>query len=688
MKTNRLQKFLLGLAGIAPLFVGAHLCAAPLTWFPGPSVDPPFSGAATVVFPGLGNVLIGGDGFAGYYYPLTYPESLSVSNLYWNYLAPIYSFNIAPGAVAGGGMIILYGGTDGTASTSGVIGYSPSDGPAPLASMSVARSYLGYAPDRNGNAYAIGGLDDAGQPLSSAERYNPDSDIWSGIASLPTARYDFPAVFNRTNYIYIFGGRTNTASGTEIATVFRYSVSANTWTAMAPMPIAVAGSAAALGPDGKIYVVGGVSDGVATGAVQVYNPAANSWAISTPLPEELSASTLGVDSLGRLMVMGGMDINGNDVGDVWRSQQLNAPDSAPGFTQYPATNGVYQAAYVSSINATGSPPPTYSLVSGPAGMEMDYYSGAITWTPQGLDQIGTIPVTVQAANYAGVTNWSFAITVPNPPPTVLTNLTVVGVTESSVTLSWAPEDPVVGPVTYSVWLRHVLHDPKGSGATIWYTQIGSTVTMPTITITGLAAGLTQTYYVIATGAGGKSAYAGISAATLPAPLPTNLRVTGLTSTTISLAWDAPIGGSIPVASYEVLGWYNGIAAQYPLAYPNISGTSITITGLAPGTAFLWGVSARDTAGNISSYDYLPSLVINPVPVPATLSNLASAGSGGFQFAVQVGAIRTTLIQATTNLADPASWVTIATNPPSSGTFNFTDPNASQFPMRYYRVLSP
>jgi hypothetical protein len=686
MKSNRLQKSLLCLTGIAPLFAGACLSAAPLTWFPGPAVDTPFSGAATVAFSGLGNVLIGGDGYAYYYYPLTYPVNLIATNQYWNYLSPIYSLNIAPGAVASGGMIILYGGTDGTASTSAVIGYSPSDGPAPLASMSIARSYLGSAPDRNGNAYAIGGLDDNGSPLASAERYNPDADTWSAVASLPMALYDFPAVFNRTNYIYIFGGRTNTTSGTEIDTVLRYSVSANTWTAMASMPIAVAGSAATLGPGGKIYVAGGTSGGVATSAVQVYDPAANTWAISTPLPEELSGSALGVDSLGRLMVMGGMDINGNDVGDVWRSQQLNVPDSAPVLTQYPATNGVYQAAYVSSINATGSPPPTYSLISGPAGMQVDDYSGAITWTPQGLDQIGAIPVTVQAANYAGVTNWTFNITVPYPRPAMLTNLTVVSVTEDSVTLSWTPEDPVAGPVTYSVYLRHVLHDPKGSGATIWYTQIGSTVTVPTITITGLAAGLSQAYYVVATGAGGTSSYAGITASTLPAPPPTNLRVAGLTSTTISLAWDAPTG-SIPVVSYEVLGWYNGIAAQYPLAYPNISGTSITITGLAPGTAFLWGVSARDTAGNVSVYDYLPSLVINPVPTPAALAQ-PTTGNGGFQFAVQAGAVQTTLIQATTNLADPTSWVTIATNPPTSSTFNFTDSNASQFPARFYRVVSP
>ena len=300
---------------MTPLFAGAGVCAAPLTWFPGPSLDAPRSGAATTVFSGGNNLLIGGDSSRG--------SRIGRHEHLLDLSAAVSVRRRRAGAVANGGMIIVYGGSDGTSSTSAVIGYSPSgDAPLTLASMSVARSYLGYAPDRNGNAYAIGGLDDTGQPLSSAERYNPDSDTWAAIASLPTALYDFPAVFDGTNYIYIFGGRTNTASGTETATVLRYSVSANTWTAMAPMPVAVAGSAAALGADGKIYVVGGVSGGVTTNVVQVYDPAANSWTISTPLPEGLSASAMGVDSLGRLIVMGGMDANGNDVSDVWRSQQL------------------------------------------------------------------------------------------------------------------------------------------------------------------------------------------------------------------------------------------------------------------------------------------------------------------------------------------------------------------------------
>ena len=336
------------------MLVGVCLWAAPLTWFPGPAMDYPGSDAATVVMPGLGNVVIAGT--------TAYPEGLIATNLYWTPLGQPFSGNIAPGAVASGGQIIVYGGNNGASSSSAVISYSPSDGVSALASMSVPRSYLGYAPDRSGNAYAIGGLDDSGNPLASAEVYSQDSGTWAAIASLPTALYDFPAVFNGSNYIYTFGGFTDTTSGTATTTVLRYSISADAWTALAPMPVPVAGSAAALGADGKIYVVGGTSGGVTINLVQVYDPVANSWTISTPLPEGLSASVMGVDSLGRLIVMGGMDTNGNDVGDVWRSQQLGTTDSPPVLTQVPGTNADYGTSYTSTIAATGNPQPVYVLV--------------------------------------------------------------------------------------------------------------------------------------------------------------------------------------------------------------------------------------------------------------------------------------------------------------------------------------
>ena len=664
------------------MFVGSGLGAAPLTWFPGPALDTPLSGAATTVISGGTILLIAGD---TPYYAQSFPQSLAATNIYWTYLPAMNGVRIAPGAVANGGMIIVYGGSDGTSPMSTAIGYSPSgDATLTLASMSVARSDLGYAPDRSGLAYAIGGLDANAQPLSSAERYDPDADAWATIAPLPTALYHFPAVFDRTNYIYTFGGWTNTAPGTETATVLRYSVNADTWTAMAPMPIAVAGSAAALGADGKIYVVGGVSGGVTTNAVQVYNPAANSWVLSTPLPEGLSASAMNVDSLGRLTLMGGMDVSGSDVSDVWRSQQLGVLDTAPGFTSYPNLAATYQAPYVSSINATGNPQPTYLVLSGPTGLQVDTYNGAITWTPE-ASQIGSNSVAIRATNYAGFADWNFTITVPYPPPTVPTNLTVVSVTENSVTLAWDPESPVVGPATYSVYLRHSIHDPKGSGGTVWYTQIGGTTTVPTITITGLTPGLAQAYYVVATAAGGSSGYSpGILATTLSPQPPTNLRVMGLTSTSITLAWDPP-PGPVPIASYEVWGWINnGVTSA--IYGTGITNTTLTITGLVPGSMHEWGVRAHDAAGYPSSFDYGPT-VVNPVPTPASLSAVASSASGGFRLIVQAGAVQTMLIQATTTPADSNSWVQIGSLLPSANTFTFTDTNAAQYPMRFYRVVA-
>jgi hypothetical protein len=561
--------------------------------------------------------------------------------------------------------------------------------------MSVARSYLGYAPDRSGNPYAIGGIDGNDQPLSSVERYNSDANSWSTIAPLPTPRYNFPAVFDGTNHIYIFGGRTNTSSGSEIPSVLSYSVSANTWTEMAPMPTATAGSAAALAVDGKIYVVGGVSSEVTLSVVQIYDPAANSWTVSTPLPEGLSAAAMGVDSVGRLILMGGMDASGSDVADVWRSQQLGLPDSAPGFVSYPAVTATYQVPYSSSINATGSPPPTYALLNGPAGMQVDYFSGAITWTPQS-DQVGTNAVTIRATNYAGFADWTFAIIVPNPPPSVPTNLTVVSVTDTSAVLSWAPESPVVGPTTYTLSIPHPYHSPRGSGGGVNWQVVMSGITSNTVTLTGLLPLSSTTFAVKATAPGGTSAYSSwVTVSTTGPQGPPDLFVTSLTSTTVGLSWDPAAGPAqnprfSPIVSYTIM---ERNMAVYPAVnvptVTGITGTNGTITGLTPGSSHLWFVSGVDAEGYSSPLGLVYVVVTNPVPVAPVVSGSAILPDGSFQFTVQETGpfVQTVVIQANNTLSDPSGWVQIGSILPSGATFTFTDPSAAQYPTRFYRILA-
>jgi hypothetical protein len=565
--------------------------------------------------------------------------------------------------------------------------------------MSVARSYLGYAGDHRGNAYAIGGLDGNGQPLASGEKLtNPDgsSGAWTPIASLPAPRYNFPAVCDGTNLIYIFGGYTNSTSNIESVSAMRFSISKNTWTNLASLPVAVAGSCATLGADGNLYVVGGLSGGQMTNLVQVYSPVANSWVVSTPLPECLSASVMGTDSLGRLLVMGGMDTNGYDSADVWRSQQLGSPDIAPALTQVPATSAAYNASYSSSIAASGNPQPVFQLVSGPVGMTVDYYTGAINWTPQGLGQIGSIPVTIAATNYAGVTNYTFSISVPNPPPTIPTNFQVLSFNDNAATVSWSPEDPSVGPVTYRIAIPHPYHSPKGSGGGVNYQVVFSGITTNVFTIYGLAPNSSASYALSVSSANGTIGFGystWFSVATSGPQGPANLWITALTSTSISLAWPPSPGPAqdpfySPIVSYAVMEHTSpSVPTTNIPVLVNLATTNATVTGLSPGSTHYWYIAGVDAQGFSSPLVYtVPAM--NPVPTPATVSAAMPPNTGGFQFTITPAAYQTTLIQATTNLQDPTSWTTVFTNPIAGGVINFTDAAAAAVPTRFYRVVSP
>jgi len=663
--------------------------AAPLAWFAGPSLIEPSSGAATTASGSFGNILIGGDGT---YFPL----GLVATNSSWAIFPRLNATATISGAAAGNGdPILFFGGTDGTNSTSAAINYSPSaDAVTPAPSMNAARSYLGYATVGGSDAYAIGGLDENGNPLASAEVLGGDANTsWTLIASLPTPLYNFPAAYDGNDYIYALGGRTNTTLGTETATVFRYSISGNAWTKVASLPVAAAGSAAAFGPDGKIYVVGGGSAGVTLDAVQIYDPGSNSWIISTPLPQALSAAAMGVDSLGRLIVMGGRDTNGNDVPNVWRSQQLLLPDSAPAFTQYPATNGAYQIPYNSSIVATGAPSPYYTLLSGPSGMSLDLYSGAIAWTPQG-SQIGSNSVTIRATNYSGYVDWTFNIMVAPPPPTVPTNLMALAVTDTSVTLSCNPENPFVGPVTYSIYYV------TSSGGRVPQPVYHLLGTSPTnvMTVTGLQVGHVYNLVLKASANGittGYSRWLGV-VTTSPQP-PQNPQVTGVTSTSISFSWDPSPGRQQSIAYSDVVSYtinqYIPSYGTYQLV-PKVTGitnTSGTVIGLTPGSSAFWVIQGFDAQGIGSLVPYNGILAVtNPLPVSPQISGGQVLPGGSFQFSIQErgSAIQTVQILATTALTDPSGWVQIGSVFPSGNTFTFIDTNAMLYATRFYKVIAP
>jgi chitinase len=102
------------------------------------------------------------------------------------------------------------------------------------------------------------------------------------------------------------------------------------------------------------------------------------------------------------------------------------------------------------------------------------------------------------------------------------------------------------------------------------------------TATGTAGGPNVDRLSVNSGGGGD---------TQPPSIPANLRVTGVTSSSISLAWNASTD-NVGVTGYRVFEGATQVASP--------TGTSATITGLAPNSTHTYTVTARDAAGNESS----------------------------------------------------------------------------------------
>lgn len=139
--------------------------------------------------------------------------------------------------------------------------------------------------------------------LDSLESYDAATETWKVLAPVRRARQLHAAAVGRDGKLYVFGGYGHVgivkmrdgetheqyearyqemkALGRRVLdSVEAYDPKTNTWEARAPMPSPRHAMGAALGADGKIYVVGGAisySSPRGRDAVFVYDPAKNQW---------------------------------------------------------------------------------------------------------------------------------------------------------------------------------------------------------------------------------------------------------------------------------------------------------------------------------------------------------------------------------------------------------------------------
>jgi hypothetical protein len=99
--------------------------------------------------------------------------------------------------------------------------------------------------------------------------------------------------------------------------------------------------------------------------------------------------------------------------------------------------------------------------------------------------------------------------------------------------------------------------------------------------------------------------------------------------------------------------------------------------------FSGGRFAVAVSGNSLLLNYIAAPLIYP-----RFTNVVVLAVGGTQLSGSGGAGQAYVLLASTNLA-PATWLPLATNlADSSGIFQFTDPQATNSPQRFYRLTSP
>ncbi len=254
-----------------------------------------------------------------------------------------------------------------------------------------------------------------------------------------------------------------------------------------------------------------------------------------------------------------------------------------------------------------APPAAYGMVMAAAWAPWTAYATGAIVTYNGVDYVCLQGHTSQPGweppNVPALWKVSSGGGTDTTAPSVPGNLRSTGVTSNSVSLAWNASTDNVAVSGYEVY--------RGS-------TLVTTVTGTTYTDTGLTASTAYTYTVRARDAAGNrsAASAAVTATTsngggtdtTPPSVPGNLRSTGVTSNSVSLAWNASTD-NVAVTGYEV---YRGSTLV-----TIVTGTTHTDTGLAANTAYTYTVRARDAAGNRSAAS---------AAVTATTSN--GGGGGG------------------------------------------------------------
>jgi N-acetylneuraminic acid mutarotase len=595
----------------------------------------------------------------------------------------------------------------------------------------------------NGKVLVAGGFGTNDYPLASAELYDPATGVWTPTGSMETARGGHTATLLPNGKVLVVGGEDTNYS--NLASAELYDPATGTWSPTGSLTYARAGQTATLLTNGLVLVYGGYIGGPVS-AAELYDPATGTWSPTASEGSELYGHTATLLANGQVLIAGGqgdgtsayIDEDG-DYTDSSSVCELYDPtvlfvNTRSAHTATPLVNGqVLVAGGFDNNNFTLASAELFDPVTG-------------VWTPTGnlanprgnhtatLLTNGKVLVAggqAEVYSYGGFSLEALGSAELYDPATgVWTSVGNMETGRYGHTATLLANGKVLvaggfgGTNGYSnTYLSSAeLYDP----ATGVWTPTGS---MGTAREDHTATLLTNGKVLVAGGYNGAElASAELYDPTTGAWSPTRSLSSNRSGHTATLLTNGKVlvaGGDATGISAELYdpataNWTRTGSLAQPSAYDNTAtllangkvlvsrggNSSVEIYDPATGTWSLNGslttVRYGDTAtllasglvlvvgGNNSGsfaelYDPLSSL--NPILHPVILSD----GSFQFFFSGNPGGTNYSVLASPDVAAPMNSWLNLGAateTPPGSGLFQFTDPQAPNYPQRFYRVTSP
>ncbi len=229
----------------------------------------------------------------------------------WSLGAPIPTPRQMLAAASDGKLVYAVGGTNGNSDLATVEAYDPAAKTwTPLAALPEPRSDLGVA-IVDQRLVAVGGVS-SGQVLKSVAMFDLMTKTWAGLPDMATARHGM-AVAPVEKSVYAIGGSTTVGDNELISSAEALKLPARKvqpapqWRSLPDAPTARLMMAWAV-QDDKIWIMGGLRNGVALQTVESYDPRTGAWETAPPLPIPLHHAA-GAAYRGEVVVLGGASDN-------------------------------------------------------------------------------------------------------------------------------------------------------------------------------------------------------------------------------------------------------------------------------------------------------------------------------------------------------------------------------------------